>query len=111
MSEQKNGWYLRSDGYMTSECNYQRIEAMKSSRALDNHQKLVFVEFMGGKETDRRVYVPHPGTCRIESEVWHDHGGYDSDTYEFVLSCGHSVEWLDSEPPCFCPKCGREVKK
>jgi rubrerythrin len=51
------------------------------------------------------------GTCEIESEFWHDHGGDESDTYEFVLSCGHSVEWLDSEPPSFCPSCGARIRK
>ena len=51
------------------------------------------------------------GTCEIESMFWHDHGGDDSDTYEFVLSCGHSVEWLDEEPPNFCPDCGKAVKR
>ena len=51
----------------------------------------------------------HVETCEIESEVWHDHGGYDSDTYEWVLSCGHSVEWLDNKPPKHCPECGAKV--
>ena len=50
-------------------------------------------------------------TCEVESEFWHDHGGYDSDTYEYVLSCGHSVEWLDSEPPRHCPDCGKAVNR
>ena len=50
------------------------------------------------------------GTCEIENEIWrYDHGGDERDTYEFVLSCGHSVEWLDSEPPRHCPECGRKV--
>lgn len=50
------------------------------------------------------------GACEVESEFWHDHGGYDRDTYEFVLSCGHSVEWMDSEPPKHCPHCGARVE-
>ena len=53
----------------------------------------------------------HVETCEIESEVWHDHGGYDSDTYEWALSCGHSVEWLDNKPPKHCPECGAKVVK
>lgn len=59
MSKLENGWYLRSDGYMTSECTYQRIGAMKGNRDLDNHQKIVFIKYMGGIEVDRRVYSPH----------------------------------------------------
>ena len=51
----------------------------------------------------------HVETCEIESEFWNDHGGYDSDTYEWTLSCGHSVEWLDNEPPKHCPECGAKV--
>lgn len=50
------------------------------------------------------------GTCEIDSTIWHDHGGYDSDTYEFVLSCGHSIEWLNREPPNYCSDCGKKVK-
>ena len=51
------------------------------------------------------------GACEIVVQTWHDHGGYDSDTYEFVLSCGHTVEWLDYEPPRHCPRCGKAVKR
>lgn len=111
MTKKESGWYLRSDGYMTSEYSYQRIEAMKGNRALDNHQKLVFIKYMGDEEKDSRVYVPYLGTCEIENEFWNDHGGDGSDTYEFVLSCGHSVEWLDDEPPSFCPDCGKMVER
>lgn len=59
----ENGWYLRYDGYMTSNCNYLRIGGFKASRALDNHQNLVFVKFMGGEETDCRVYRPKLDAC------------------------------------------------
>lgn len=48
-------------------------------------------------------------TCEVETEFRHDYGGEGSDTYEFVLSCGHSVEWLYSEPPRHCPDCGKLV--
>lgn len=108
MSEMENGWYLRSDGYMTSECSYQRIGAMKSNRALDNHGKLVFVKFMGGNETDSRVYVPHPGTCKNIAPEYLD----------FLCSeCGfvhyHSDEndTGDGNDWAFCPRCGKAVER
>ena len=106
MSERENGWYLRSEGYMTSEYSYQRIEAMKGNRALDNHQKLVFVKFMGGEEKDSRVYVPHPGTCKLVTSE-HD---YDS-LYYHEFSCGHDIETDNEAPPIYCPECGAKVVK
>lgn len=102
MSEKENGWYLRSDGYMTSKCSYQRIEAMKGNRALDNHGKLVFVKFMGGEEVDSRVYVPHPGTCEIVGDY------YSDEDYMLKLSCGDSVHW---PAPNYCPSCGKRIRK
>lgn len=100
MSERENGWYLRSDGYITSECSYQRITAMKGNRALDNHEKLVFVKYMGGEETDSRVYVPHPGTCEMVT------GGtltaeqvrkaiFDCSTYASYDGCTWNVKLAD----------------
>ena len=50
-------------------------------------------------------------TCKVEGDYWHDHGGDGSDTYEFILSCGHSVEWLDDdEKPRYCPQCGARIE-
>ena len=49
-------------------------------------------------------------TCKVEGDYWHDHGGDGYDTYEYVLSCGHKVEWLDDdEEPKYCPRCGARV--
>lgn len=115
MTERENGWYLRSDGYMTSEFSYQRIEAMKGNRALDNHQKLVFVKFIGGEEKDSRVYVPHPGTCENANKhpdyfftcsecgckVYYE--GYSGDQFMLVGD--------DAAVPKFCPNCGKAVKR
>ena len=50
-------------------------------------------------------------TCKVEGDYWHDHGGDEYDTYEFVLSCGHKVEWLDNaEKPKYCPQCGARIE-
>ena len=50
-------------------------------------------------------------TCKVEGDYWHDHGGDGSDTYEYVLSCDHSVEWLDDEEePRYCPRCGARIE-
>ena len=103
-NEIENGWYLRSDGYMTSEYSYQRIEAMKGNRALDNHQKLVFVEFMGGEETDSRVYFPNPGTCEFELNT--------EMTAIRCDKCGYELpKGTDLGATRFCGGCRRAVKR
>lgn len=116
MSERENGWYLRSDGYMTSECSYQRITARNGNRALDNHGKLVFVKFMGGDEVDNRVYVPER-TCEYKP-MWDEE---DELAEEYLgmwyTGCGDALIWnADNDgcckPPAFCPYCrGRVVKR
>ena len=109
-TERENGWYLRSDGYMTSKCNYQRIEAMKGNRALDNHGKLVFVKFMGGKEKDSRVYVPFPRKCKpVETEVitYYDEYGHDAVKVHIMECdrCGGTYEHVHGDYER-CPRCG-----
>lgn len=122
MSERENGWYLRSDGYITSECSCQRITAMKGNRALDNHEKLVFVKYMGGEEIDSRVYVPHPGMCEPK---WVLQG--TTQTQEFWrCECGNCGECFGVEDRSsfplkttigevdiqnYCPNCGKAVKR
>lgn len=106
----ENGWHLRSDGYMTSECSYQRIGAMKGNRALDNHQNLVFVKFMGGEEVDSRVYVPHPGACHIAASAT-DGLCSDSPRKWYELSCGHSFMLYGLEAPAACAVCGKAVER
>lgn len=110
MNVLENGWYLRSDGYMTSECSYQRITAMKGNRALDNHGKLVFIKFMGGEEADSRVYLPHPGECEIETtESW-----IPAERYHRCKHCGAFFAVMDASgdiQPCVCPNCGKVVKR
>lgn len=50
-------------------------------------------------------------TCKVEGDYWHDHGGDGYDTYEYVLSCGHKVEWLDDDKePRYCPQCGARIE-
>lgn len=107
----ENGWYLRSDGYMTSECSCQRIEAMKGNRALDNHGRLVFVKFAGGEEVGSRVYLPHPGTCKVVGSSTNNlmYPDYMAKWYE--LSCGHSVTLKGDEPPACCPVCRKLVER
>ena len=107
MSERENGWYLRSDGYMTSECSYQRIEAMKGNRALDNHQKLVFIKYMGGEEKDSRVYIPHPGTCELTETDSYSNANEVIHVLE-CSACGETCEHVNGSYPR-CPHCGRKV--
>ena len=44
-------------------------------------------------------------TCRVEAsyEIW------DDGTFEYELSCGHTVGWPCNCPPDFCPYCGAKV--
>lgn len=106
----ENGWHLRSDGYMTSECSYQRITAMKGNRALDNGERLVFVKFMGGEEVDNRVYLPHPGECRVVASSA-DELRLDDPRKKWLFSCGHTVTLDGFEPPACCPVCGKLVTR
>lgn len=41
--------------------------------------------------------------CRI-SNIFEDNG-----TYQYELSCGHSMDWTHADPPFYCPECGRRV--
>ena len=106
----ENGWHLRSDGYMTSECIYQRIEAMKGNRALDNGERLVFVKFTGGERGDSRVYLPHPGDCRVSGSAT-DGLMSEHPRKWWELSCGHSFEMDGLEPPECCPVCRKLVTR
>ena len=113
MSELENGWYLRSEGYMTSEYSYQRIESMKGNRALDNHGCLVFVEFMGGCERDSRVYVPHPGECELvygENDYGDDGWWCQSCGGWFAASFRHTGRNNIIEPN-YCQCCGGKAVK
>lgn len=50
-------WYLRSNGYMISKCDYQEIAHMKADRAIENGDRLVFIKKdADGNEIDSRVY-------------------------------------------------------
>lgn len=46
-------------------------------------------------------------TCEVECTIhW---GSACTDYWEHELSCGHTVETLDKEPPIFCLECGAKV--
>lgn len=110
MSEHENGWHMRSDGYMTPECSYQRITPMKGNRALDNRERIVFVKFMGGKKVDTCTYLPHPGECHIVSSATEGLVSDDPKQW-FELSCGHSFMVDGLEPPKCCAVCGKVVRR
>ena len=89
---------------MTSECSYQRIEAMRGNRALDNHGRLVFVKFMGGEEVDSRVYVPAK-TCALRHESVKVPGFEDAMIDVYETGCGERV-FSDYN---HCPYCGGKL--
>ena len=58
-------WYLRSEGYMKPDCDYQEIMHLKSNRAIEHGDRLVFAKKDGdGNVLDERVYLRprHVGT-------------------------------------------------
>lgn len=48
------------------------------------------------------------GTCHVESSIIDT---YEYNRWEYELSCGHTIIWEDSEPPRYCPICGRRVEQ
>ena len=46
------------------------------------------------------------GTCKVEGSI--DYGEFGC--WQYDLSCGCRILWPDSEPPKFCPECGRKVE-
>ena len=45
-------------------------------------------------------------TCHVESSIIDT---YEYNRWEYELSCGHTIIWEDSDPPHYCPNCGRKV--
>jgi hypothetical protein len=48
------------------------------------------------------------GTCHVESSIIDT---YEYNRWEYELSCGHTIIWEDSEPPRYCPNCGRRIEQ
>ena len=48
------------------------------------------------------------GTCHVESSIIDT---YEYNRWEYELSCGHTIIWEDSEPPRYCPICGRSIEQ
>ena len=48
------------------------------------------------------------GTCHVESSIIDT---YEYNRWEYELSCGHAIIWEDSEPPRYCPNCGRRIEQ
>lgn len=48
------------------------------------------------------------GTCHVESSIIDT---YEYNRWEYELSCGHTIIWEDSEPPRYCPECGRRIEQ
>lgn len=46
-------------------------------------------------------------TCELDGTLYWDNGC--TAYWEHELSCGHTVESLDNEPPSYCPDCGARV--
>lgn len=47
-----------------------------------------------------------PGTCEVEGSIIDT---YEYNRWEYDLSCGHTIIWESSEPPNYCPECGKKV--
>ncbi|MCI1318889.1 MAG: hypothetical protein LKG38_06080 [Atopobiaceae bacterium] len=48
-------------------------------------------------------------TCHVESSMFDDTCECESPAWGYRLSCGHWVDWGDSEPPSYCPYCGARI--
>jgi hypothetical protein len=46
------------------------------------------------------------GTCQVKDSIIDT---YEYNRWEYELSCGHTIIWEDSEPPNYCPNCGRRI--
>lgn len=57
MDDLENGWYLKAQGYMTSEPLYQQINSFKAARAIESDGMVTFVRVLNGTETLTREYV------------------------------------------------------
>jgi hypothetical protein len=79
---------------MTSNYAYQRVSKLKAARALDNHQNLVFVKYMGGKEVDHRVYCPINEIERLKAEVemYRNLFGKSLDHADAIIELGLNID-------------------
>lgn len=68
--ERQNGWYLKSNGYMSPNDSYQKIGPMKACTALDNGNHVTFVKVMDGTPVSTVWYVPmyYIGALKAENE-------------------------------------------
>ena len=49
------------------------------------------------------------GTCRVVSKLLIEGEYVPAEYYEFEMECGEGFKWDESEPPRYCPNCGRKV--
>lgn len=48
-------------------------------------------------------------TCEVEGSIFDDTCECESPAWGYHLSCGHWLDWGDSEPPRYCPYCGCRI--
>lgn len=61
-----------------------------------------------GTTDARPTQAESSGTCHVESSIIDT---YEYNRWEYELSCGHTIIWEDSEPPRYCPECGRRIEQ
>ena len=49
------------------------------------------------------------GTCEVVSKLLIEGEYVPAEYYEFEMECGEGFKWDESEPPRYCPNCGRKV--
>ncbi len=80
----------------------------------EEHHNAVFIEYVDGSVLRLFDLTPEQavaatlgrGTCRVDGSI--DYGEFGC--WQYDLSCGCRILWPDSEPPMFCPECGRKVE-
>ena len=92
-------------GSLIGNCSYHEMET-------DDDTSTFFEVFGVGITPEQAIAATlGNGTCYVVNETWNDYDGMERDTYDFKLSCGHSFEWLELEPPKHCPDCGKEIRR
>ena len=49
------------------------------------------------------------GECEVVSKLLIEGEYVPAEYYEFEMECGEGFKWDESEPPRYCPNCGRKV--
>ena len=64
----KNGWYIKSPGFMRAKPDYQRVSHKNARDRIERGNVVLFVHINQGRETECRTYVPYESVALLEAE-------------------------------------------